>query len=390
MSFRHRLLHNRFVWLALGLLTVGSAAGASYPIVSGRTTPPLAQGVAAQQALDSAREADASRWAQPELQAAEQQLRAAKTEQRRQELRFVLLRDFRAAASGFALAEQRSIRAAKSARERWEAARDSAQTALDAARDEVERSDQFARAMHLGGTDQGLLQRGRLALNEARLLFEGGDYAAATSRAASAEQYARRVSARAVDAVSRYTDRGLMASWRRMVDDTIRWSKRTGKRAIIVYKENHRLTVYEKGSPLRTYACDLGYRAVHDKLSSGDNATPEGRYKVTKKKTDSIYYLALLLDYPNAEDRTRFEQAKREGRIPRSAAIGGLIEIHGDGGRGKDWTRGCVALPNPEMLEVFRMVDVGTPVTIVGGDGSGGVFTDLVRRHGQRGGNGSR
>jgi hypothetical protein len=42
------------------------------------------------------------------------------------------------------------------------------------------------------------------------------------------------------------------------------------------------------------------------------------------------------------------------------------------------------------MLELFRMVEVGTPVTIVGGDGSGGVFTDLVRRHAARGGSGSR
>ena len=53
----------------------------------------------------------------------------------------------------------------------------------------------------------------------------------------------------------------------------------------------------------------------------------------------------------------------------------------GDGGRGKDWTRGCVALSNSDIDDLFRRVGVGTPVTIVGGDGHGR-FARLVREHG--------
>ena len=388
MGFTHQALRNRWTWLSLSLLVAGSAAGASYPIVSGRTTPPLAHGVAAQQAIEAARGGQAGVWAAPELQEAEKQLRAARAELRRQEVRFVLFRDFRAAEAAFVLAEQKAIGARQQAATRLEAARTEARGAFEVAKEAVESSDLFGRAMHLGGSDQGVLQHARLALDEAQLLFDGGDYAASTARARSAQQYAMRVSERAADAASRYTDHGLLASWRKMTNETIGWSKRTGGRAIVVYKENHRLTLYERGRPVRTYSCDLGYRAVNDKLRSGDNATPEGRYKVLKKKTDSQYYLALLLDYPNAEDRARFEASKRQGRIPRSAGIGGLIEIHGDGGRGKDWTRGCVALANPEMLELFRRVEVGTPVTIVGSDGSGGVFTELVRTHAARNGGG--
>jgi len=67
-------------------------------------------------------------------------------------------------------------------------------------------------------------------------------------------------------------------------------------------------------------------------------------------------------------------------RIPRGASMGGLIEIHGNGGRGKDWTKGCVALRNSDMDDLFRRTSVGTPVTIVGGDGQG-VFARLVREH---------
>ena len=71
----------------------------------------------------------------------------------------------------------------------------------------------------------------------------------------------------------------------------------------------------------------------------------------------------------------------RAGYLPRGMPLGGLIEIHGEGGRGKDWTNGCVALVNEEMDDLFSKVDVGTPVTIVGADGNGGTFTKLVSIH---------
>ena len=60
------------------------------------------------------------------------------------------------------------------------------------------------------------------------------------------------------------------------------------------------------------------------------------------------------------------------------ARPGGLIEIHGEGGRGEDWTRGCVALSNRDMDDLFRRVAVGTPVTIVGAEDSAGRFATLA------------
>ena len=46
-----------------------------------------------------------------------------------------------------------------------------------------------------------------------------------------------------------------------------------------------------------------------------------------------------------------------------------MMEIHGAGGRGDDWTRGCVAMSNAEIDDLFQRVHVGTAVTIVGGSG---------------------
>ena len=122
--------------------------------------------------------------------------------------------------------------------------------------------------------------------------------------------------------------------------------------------------------------------------SAAEAGPPEGRYRIVKKKDlgQSVYHRALLLDYPNAEDRRRFAAAKKRGEIPRASAIGGLIEIHGDGERGQNWTDGCVALRNRDMDELYARVPLGTRVTIVGGDGGDGAFSSLLARVAGEGG----
>ena len=118
---------------------------------------------------------------------------------------------------------------------------------------------------------------------------------------------------------------------------------------------------------------ELGFNWIADKVQEGDGATPEGRYRVVKRMDNlsSEYYKALLIDYPNAEDRAEFSRLRRRGELPPGARIGGLIEIHGSGGRKHDWTNGCVAVTNAEMDELFPRVTVGTPVTIIGSDSYG-------------------
>jgi hypothetical protein len=105
----------------------------------------------------------------------------------------------------------------------------------------------------------------------------------------------------------------------------------------------------------------LGSRSISDKICAGDKATE--KYRITKKLAQSRYYKALLINYPNDEDRRQFANAKRRGAIPRRAGIGGLIEIHGGGKDGQ--TYGCVALDDHHMRSP-RLADVDTPVTIVG------------------------
>jgi len=369
-----------------------AAFAAVFPVLSGRTEPPVYTLESAQEALGAARATAADRWAPDALYQAEAAMRAALLEHRRQESRFYLARDFRAARSSLELAEEKAVSAREQSTVAREQARAAADEALGAAEEAVSEADHYAAVVHLARREQLLLERARLSYREARIHHRNGDHLAAAELAEAAVDQAFKVLHEAAGLASRFTDSERIRTWRRWIEETVAWSRRTGAAVVVVNKESHQLTLYAGGRPLRTYPADLGSNTAGTKLRSGDNATPEGRYHITTKKGQgqSKYYKALLLNYPNDDDRARFARLKRAGQIPARATPGGLIEIHGDGGRRKDWTQGCVAVRNDHMDELFRRVEVGTPVTIVGSTGDGGVFTDLVRRYRTQGGGAGR
>jgi len=116
----------------------------------------------------------------------------------------------------------------------------------------------------------------------------------------------------------------------------------------------------------KTYRVALGREPIGPKEREGDLRTPEGRYVVDFHLHDSAFHRALHVSYPNQEDLAR----ARELGLP----SGGDIMIHGlKNGRGwfgrlhrvVDWTRGCIAVTDREVEEIFRAVPDGTPVEIV-------------------------
>jgi murein L,D-transpeptidase YafK len=118
----------------------------------------------------------------------------------------------------------------------------------------------------------------------------------------------------------------------------------------------------------QVFSIELGSNWIGDKNQQGDKTTPEGLYKIISKKSDgeTKFNKALLLNYPNEDDKKRFSINKKNGIIKPGANIGNLIEIHGEGGQGIDWTDGCIALKNDEMDILYTACPVGTHVTIVG------------------------
>lgn len=364
---------------------LAASVAVAYPVFSGRTEPAPRRLAAARAALASASAEGAAAWAPQAWGEANQALQQAQLEHRRQELRFFPLRNFRAARN----AAQRAWEAAEAAQAAAVAAklgaRGQAMTAMNEAEEALDTAEAFAAAMHLRAMERRRLQSARTSLAEARLYHEQTDYRSAIQAGRRATAEAEAVSGHAADAASRLTDAGWVRRWGQWVGETVAWSRRTGHPAVVVHKADHRLTLYDNGRPVKTYRADMGFNLVGDKTVSGDGATPEGRYRITSKKGrgNSVYHMALLLDYPNAEDRAEFARMKRRGQVPRRAGIGGLIEIHGEGGRGKDWTKGCVALSNRDIEDLFRRVSVGTPVTIVGTDGSAGSLGTLLVRQQQ-------
>lgn len=220
---------------------------------------------------------------------------------------------------------------------------------------------------------RGHLVQAELLLAEAQALQRAGKEGEALKKLAAIEDHVDAMIKAVKPLISRYADRGQISAWRQLVNEAVSESKRTGGYVIVVNKLERELTLYRNGVAVRTFPAGLGFNFLSDKLYSGDRATPEGRYQVIKKVPGSKYYRALLINYPNSDDQKRFSQAKRMNRIPKNATIGGLIEIHGGGTEGM--TYGCVALDNNHIEELFRIVDVGTPVVIVGAVGVNNFIT---------------
>jgi hypothetical protein len=167
---------------------------------------------------------------------------------------------------------------------------------------------------------------------------------------------------------ARFSDPTLRRTWRRWAEQGIEDSRQPGEPTILVDKLRRRVILYQGGKPVLSFPAELGANGLRRKEHSGDRATPEGIYRVVEAKQapKTRYNRALLINYPNDEDRMRFALAKARGQIPYAARIGNLIEIHGSGGEGKDWTDGCIALTDADMEKLFARVHVGTQVIIVG------------------------
>jgi hypothetical protein len=370
-----------------GLAVVAVAVEAT---VSGRTRPPSAARASAIAAFEAAASGEAPRWAPEALRAADEALRAALVSWSRQESRLLPLRDYRPVAGELAAAESMAREAARVADELRAEGRASAEEAVEDARSVEAHAKALVAATTLPREQRVHLQRARLLVLEAEVLLREGDFESARARAELSRVELAGALGPALEAAGRYTSREHVATWRRWIQETTSWSRETGEAAILVLKEKNTLVLLSRGAPVRTYDAEIGANALGVKQRQGDQATPEGRYRVVAKKDHgrSRYYRALLLDYPNPADRERFAAAKRRGEIPQGARIGGLIEIHGEGGRGQNWTDGCVALSNDDMDDLYSRVRVGTRVTIVGGDGRDGAFSDLLARVG--GENGAR
>jgi murein L,D-transpeptidase YafK len=134
---------------------------------------------------------------------------------------------------------------------------------------------------------------------------------------------------------------------------------------LVINKVERELLAYSRGSLLRSYRVSLGREPVGTKIRQGDRKTPEGNYVIDSHNPASSFHRALHVSYPSAAD---VERARAGGYDP-----GGEIMAHGIhnglGWIGKahrlvDWTVGCIAVTDPEIEELYRIVPDGTRIEI--------------------------
>ena len=336
------------------------------PVLGGCQDPPVSSLQTAKLALETAQRAGGIVYAEPAYRAAETLQRAGMLEIARQKSRPAPFRDYTLGATLLGQAADNANRAAQHARDRTHSLERlasgeiaSLESQLSAYRQSLDNS---LTLFHV----ERSYSDAKMALQTARRLFTKGEYAVARRDAARGRGYLRQV-ARAL-AERDVAEAPFLAVWRRWIDETVAASRASGGHAVIVDKGSHRAYLLRAGRIIDTYRCDLGYNSARQKMYAGDGATPEGKYHVTNVLTRSRYFKALRINYPNGDDLRRHADARRRKQI--RGSVGGLIEIHGEGGRNEDWTMGCVALTNRDMEDLMRKVGIGTPVTIVRRAGS--------------------
>lgn len=134
---------------------------------------------------------------------------------------------------------------------------------------------------------------------------------------------------------------------------------------MVVDKGQHTLILLRQGKVLKTYHVALGRGGLGPKLRAGDNKVPEGLYRIVGRNAHSAFHLALHVGYPTPEQAL---QARFQGIDP-----GGDIMVHGiRNGLGWigplqshfDWTKGCIAVTDQEIEEIWRAVPDGTTIEI--------------------------
>ena len=135
---------------------------------------------------------------------------------------------------------------------------------------------------------------------------------------------------------------------------------------VIVNKSERKLYLMSGDNVLRSFDIALGLMPEGHKNQEGDFRTPEGDYRLTRRRVNSDFFMAIQISYPNAADRSR---ARELGVDP-----GDHIMIHGQPDVPKkpptyyqkyDWTDGCIAVSNAAMVDIWQLTAVNTPITIL-------------------------
>ena len=162
-----------------------------------------------------------------------------------------------------------------------------------------------------------------------------------------------------------FTAAALAAGLAAALGSTARCEEMAAADRVVVKKAQHKLFLYSGSRLLGEYRVQLGLNPTGQKEREHDFRTPEGRYFLARRNPRSDFFLAIQVSYPNKEDELR---ARKNRWAP-----GGSIMIHGFPNAPKhpatyyesnDWTDGCIALSNSDMVEVWMRTQDNIPIDI--------------------------
>jgi hypothetical protein len=280
--------------------------------------------------------------------------------------RFILFRDYERVRKFAVLSEKKASEATKRTIAKANDMKANLKNDLDRLNEEVKSFEKIFSSVPLPQDMKKKNAKGKLLLKEAEIAYEKGQYVGGNVKVTEAGEYITESYEMARSKLSDYFRS--YQKWQDWARVTINESKQNNSYAILVEKVPGLCHVYYNGVRKYTFDAEFGENWMGDKMSRGDDATPEGRYMITRKLANGStkYYKALMINYPNEQDLAEFKSRIRSGVIPSNAKIGDLIEIHGEGGKGGNWTKGCIALKNSDIDTLYRLVSSGTPVTIIG------------------------
>ena len=319
----------------------------------------------AREALTDAKEAEADVYSETKYKESARTYESAMVNWSRENERFILFRDYSRVIS---LAQKTKKIADESKEESIQKADNlskNVEAAFVSLQNKIELYNNLFKNLPIPKSVFDAHNKSKMFFSESKIAQENGKLKEAEVLFKKAEIYTNHANTAAGKMLRDYFND--YPRWKNLANDAIAAS-RGGNKVILVDKVAHILYVYQSGKAIRSYDVEFGPNWMAHKERAGDKATPEGNYHITSKKAGggTGYNKAMLLDYPNAEDRAHFAQMKRQGLISRRTGIGNLIEIHGNGGRGFDWTSGCVGMRDRDIDDLYRVVGSGTRVTIVG------------------------
>lgn len=142
---------------------------------------------------------------------------------------------------------------------------------------------------------------------------------------------------------------------------------------IIAIKDKKELQVYASNKDqnfklIRTYPILAASGNLGPKLKEGDRQVPEGIYKPESLNPNSLYHLAIRVNYPNSYDK---QIANEQGRDN----LGSDIMIHGS-----NQSIGCLAMGDQAVEDLFILA------ALTGIDNTNLIFTPIDFRTGDTSG----